>query len=86
LVDVDDAGGVSPDLEPLDVVRWQVLLILLDEQTTQADLDALKGIAIERAVEEAEGGGPWQCVCAWRDMDPPEIAPLAMARVENPHP
>jgi hypothetical protein len=55
LVDVDDSGGVSLDFEPLDVVRWQVLPISLDEQTAPGDLEALAQGAIERAVAEAEG-------------------------------
>jgi DNA repair protein SbcD/Mre11 len=55
LVDVDDCGGVSLSFEPLDVVRWQVLPIQLDEQTAPADLEALAQNAIERAVAEAEG-------------------------------
>ena len=55
LVDVDDRGGVSLGFEPLDVVRWQVLPISLDEQTAPGDLEALAQSAIERAVAEAEG-------------------------------
>jgi DNA repair exonuclease SbcCD nuclease subunit len=55
LVAVDDSGGVSLDFEPLDVVRWQVLPISLDEQTAPGDLEALAQGAIERAAAEAEG-------------------------------
>jgi DNA repair exonuclease SbcCD nuclease subunit len=55
LVDVDDSGGVSLEFEPLDVVRWQVLPISLDEQTAPGDLEALAESAIEHAVAEAEG-------------------------------
>jgi exonuclease SbcD len=55
LVDVDDSGGVSLDFEQLDVVRWQVLPISLDEQTAPGELEALAQGAIERAVAEAEG-------------------------------
>jgi DNA repair exonuclease SbcCD nuclease subunit len=55
LVDVDDQGGVKLTFEPLDVVRWQVLQLALDEETAPTDLEALAQDAIERAVAEAEG-------------------------------
>jgi len=55
LVDVDDHGGVKLTFEPLDVVRWQVLWLALDEETASSDLEALAQDAIERAVAEAEG-------------------------------
>jgi DNA repair exonuclease SbcCD nuclease subunit len=55
LVDVDDHGGVRLAFEPLDVVRWQVLQVAVDEETAPADLEALAQGAIERAVAEAEG-------------------------------
>ncbi len=55
LVDVDDDGGVKLAFEPLDVVRWQVLQVDLDEETAPGDLEALTQSAIERAVAEAEG-------------------------------
>jgi len=54
LVDVDDHGGVRLAFEPLDVVRWQVLQLPVDQDTAPADLEALAQDAIERAVAEAE--------------------------------
>jgi hypothetical protein len=52
---VDDHGGVSLTFEPLDVVRWQVLPISLDERTAAGDAEALAQNAIDRSVAEAEG-------------------------------
>ena len=55
LVDVDDCGGASLTFEPLDVVRWQVLPISLDERTAPGDVEALAQNAIEGSVADAEG-------------------------------
>jgi DNA repair protein SbcD/Mre11 len=55
LVDVDDRGEVALTFEPLDVVRWQVLPIAVDGETSPGDLEALAQDAIERAAVDAEG-------------------------------
>ena len=55
LVDVDDHGGVKLTFQPLDVVRWQVLRVAVDEETAPVDVEALAQEAIERAVAEADG-------------------------------
>jgi DNA repair exonuclease SbcCD nuclease subunit len=55
LVDVDDRGSVSLTFEPLDVVRWQVLPISVDEGAAPDNLEPLAQMAIERAAAKAEG-------------------------------
>jgi DNA repair exonuclease SbcCD nuclease subunit len=55
LVDVDDRSAVSMKFEPLDVVRWQVVGVEVNESTAFADLDTLAVSAIERAAVEADG-------------------------------
>ena len=58
LVDVNDSGGVSLAFQPLDVVRWQVLPIQLDDQTAPGDLESLAQSAIERAEPEQTAAEP----------------------------
>ena len=55
LVDVDDRGGVSLDFQPLDVVRWEVLRLSADDDTTPDDLEEMAQQAIARAATAAEG-------------------------------
>jgi hypothetical protein len=55
LVDVDDHGGVSLDFQPLDVVRWEVLRLSVDDETTGEGLEELAQQAISRTAAAAEG-------------------------------
>ena len=55
LVDVDDRGGVSLDFQPLDVVRWEVLRLSADDDTTPDDLEEMAQQTIARAATAAEG-------------------------------
>ena len=55
LVDVDDHGGVSLDFQPLEVVRWEVLRLSVDDETTGEGLEELAQQAISRTAAAAEG-------------------------------
>ena len=55
LVEVDDRGGISMKFEALDVVRWQIVPIHVDESSAFADLPALAASGIEREAAAADG-------------------------------
>ena len=55
LVDVDNRGGVRLDFQPLDVVRWEVLRLSTDDDTTTDDLEEMAQQGIVRAAVAAEG-------------------------------
>jgi exonuclease SbcD len=50
LVDVDDAGHITPQFRPLDIVRWQILDVAIDELTTEEELIE----AVVEAVDNAQ--------------------------------
>ena len=49
VVDVDDAGRVTPRFHPLDIVRWQILDVAIDELATEESLIE----AVVAAVDDA---------------------------------
>jgi DNA repair exonuclease SbcCD nuclease subunit len=53
VVDVSDRGGVTLGFDPLDVVRWEVVRLSVDDDTTGEDLEELAQRAIGQAAAEA---------------------------------